>query len=83
MCGNCISKTLAGFVSTLQALTSVQLPKTSPLEDLAIVSGYSIWPTMLPSYTKVGAHGIVLSFSASPGTSKPTNHLCLMATSPL
>ena len=59
----------------------MQLPKTSPLEDLAVVSGYCIWPTTLPSYTKVGARGILLSFLASPGTFKPTNHLRLTATS--
>jgi hypothetical protein len=71
--GDCVSETLASFGSTSKALTSVQLPKTSPLEDLAVVSGYSIWPITLPSYTKVGANGIVIiagivsSFSASPG----------------
>ena len=67
MHGDCVSDTLAGFVSTSKALISVQLPTTSPLEDLVVVSGYSFWQTTPPSYAKVGARGIISSFSASPG----------------
>jgi hypothetical protein len=79
--GDCVSETLAGFVLTSKALISVQLPKTLPLKDLVVVSGYSLWQTTPPSYAKVGARGIILSFLASPGFSRTTKNLHLTATS--
>ena len=83
--GNWASETLDGFVLTSKALTFVQLPRTSPLKDLAVVSGPRIWPTTPPSYKSVNARGTVsFSFSSvSQGTSSPTNHLRLTATSSL
>ena len=76
-----VSVTLACFVSTSKPVTSKQLPKALPPKDLTAVSGYSIWPTTLTSYTKVNARGIISSFSTSQGTSSPTDPLHLTATS--
>jgi hypothetical protein len=81
--GNWASETLDGFISTSKALTFVQLPRTSPLKDLAVVSGPRIWPTTPPSYKSVNARGTILFSLVSQGTSSPTNHLRLTATSSL
>ena len=75
--GDWVSETLDGFVSTSKALTFVQLPRTSPLEDLAVVSGPRIWPTKPPSYRLVNARGTVSFSLVSQGTSSPTDHLRL------
>jgi hypothetical protein len=81
--GDWVSETLDGFVSTSKALIFVQLPRTSPLEDLAAVSGPRIWPTTPPSYKSVNAHDTVSFSSVSQGTSSSANHLRLTATSSL